>query len=154
MGPLSSVRLALLTLAFATAAAAADTGQTGGWAYDLTHELLSPYGSVRHSIADCPSATGIVEWVVEQERQGRGRDEVEVDLYTRFGEVLRPTPRAEGFGLAAYVVPIVLAIVGAALLALFLRIQVRARPKAPAAGPPLSPMDPELERLVDEELRR
>ena len=142
---------AVVVAASAGAPAQEEPGES--WASDLTHELMSPFGAVRHSIADCPSASGVVQWVMEQERLGRSRAEVEADLYERFGEVLRATPRAEGFGLAAYVVPVLLAIVGATLVGLFLRYQVGK--KEPFAEPPaqITAADSEFERIVDEQLR-
>jgi cytochrome c-type biogenesis protein CcmH/NrfF len=137
----------------ASAAGFAQEEPGESWAYDLTHELMSPFGAVRHSMADCPSASGVVQWVVEQERLGRSRAEVEAELYTRFGEVLRSTPRAEGFGIAAYVVPVLLAIAGATIVGLFLRYQVGK--KEPDAEPPapITAADSEFERIVDEQLR-
>lgn len=146
--------MGLLFVWLAASAAAQDSGASNeGWAYDLTHELMSPFGAVRHSMADCGSASGLVQWVVEQEQLGRTRDEVEAELYARFGEVLRPVPRAEGFGLAAYVVPVLLAIVGAAIVGLFLRYQVRKREPALETLAPITSADAEFERIVDEELR-
>ena len=122
--------------------------ESAGFAYELTHELMSPFGEVRHSIADCPSSVGLVQWIVEQEKLGKTRDEVEAALYARFGEILRGAPKAEGFGLAAYAIPVLVALAGAALVIFFLRRQVRNRPQRVEQAP----LDPELERLVDEEL--
>lgn len=148
----AAAALVLGTLLAAFGAAAAEEYQKG-WAYDLSHELMSPYGSVRHSIADCPSATHLVEEMVRLERAGRTRAEVEAMLYDRFGEVLRPAPRAQGFGLAAYVIPVLAAGAGAAVVVLFLRFHTRSRAPEPDTVPPAADRDPELERLVDEELR-
>ena len=63
---------------------------------------------------------------------------------------MRPAPRAEGLGLAAYVVPSVIILLGAGVVAAFLRYQSR-KPDAPSATP-AAPRDPELERIIDEEL--
>jgi hypothetical protein len=65
-------------------------------------------------------------------------------------------PRAQGLGIAAYAVPVVAFLLGGVGLALFLRRQTGRgggpSDPAPERGPP--PPDAELERLVDEELRR
>jgi cytochrome c-type biogenesis protein CcmH/NrfF len=78
---------------------------------------------------------------------------VETELVTQFGDVVLQSPRASGFGLAAYVIPVVLILSGGSLLVYFLRRETRAQKPAspPAAG--LRPVDPELERLLEAELR-
>jgi hypothetical protein len=60
-------------------------------------------------------------------------------------------PRAEGFGLAAYIIPAGVFLAGGALLTWFLRRQTRAAPIPKLAGAGAA-LDPELERLVDEKL--
>jgi cytochrome c-type biogenesis protein CcmH/NrfF len=91
---------------------------------------------------------------VEQEKAGVSRSEVEQELFRVFGDQLRQAPRAEGMGLVAYLIPALVFAVGGALVAFFLRRQraphgAGETPPAPAAAP-----DPDLERLVEEELRR
>ena len=78
-------------------------------------------------------------------------EDVEAQLYRLYGDVILSAPRAEGWGLAAYLVPVGAFLLGGAVLAVFLRRQggssSAAAPDAAAAA------DPELERIVDEELR-
>ena len=122
-----------------------------GWAYDLSGEMMSPFCPGR-TLSECPSpqADSLRMWLIVQEAAGRSRAEVEAELYERYGDAILAAPRAEGFGIAAYVIPVVAFLAGGALLALFLRRQTRAPAPVVAAGP----FDAELERLVDEELRR
>jgi hypothetical protein len=63
--------------------------------------------------------------------------------------VLRSAPLAEGFGLAAYVFPVIAFFAGGVVVAVFLRRQTRV-----TATPEPSPraQDPELERAIDREL--
>ncbi len=78
-------------------------------------------------------------------------------FHDRFGEQIRSAPRAEGWGLAAYAIPLVGFLVGGASVILFLRKWVASgRPPAESEVPGFAPssVDPELERLVDEELQR
>jgi len=80
---------------------------------------------------------------------GRSRDEVEAELFERYGDVLRPAPRAEGFGITAYVFPMLAFLAGGVIVVVFLLRQTR------AAATPASlaqPPDPELERIIDQEL--
>src|SRR5262249_46943456 len=103
--------LALAALmAFAAAAeepaAPADRGASTRWAYDLANDLMSPFCPGR-SLADCPSpdAASLRMWILVQAAAGRTRDDVEQELYARYGEVIRAAPKAEGWGLAAYWIP-------------------------------------------------
>ncbi len=130
---------------------AAAVAEPEGWAYDLSGELMSPFCPGR-TLSECPSpqANSLRMWLIVQEAAGRNRAEVEAELYERYGDAILAAPRAEGFGIAAYLIPVVAFMAGGALLALFLRRQTRAPAPVAAAGP----VDAELERLVDEELRR
>jgi cytochrome c-type biogenesis protein CcmH len=115
---------------------------------------MSPFCPGR-TLPDCPSpqAAELQQWIREQERLGRSRGDVETELVTQFGEMILQSPRAEGFGLAAYVIPLVLFVAGGSLLAYFLRRQTRRPAMIPPPPAGLRPVDPELERLLDTELR-
>jgi len=123
-----------------------------GWAYDLSAELMSPFCPGR-TLADCPSqaAKSLVMWVVVQEAAGRSRADVEQELFERYGEGMRPAPKAEGIGLTAYVIPALVFAGGGLLVGFFLRRQTHGA--RPTEEPPAA-HDPELERIVDEELTR
>ena len=77
------------------------------------------------------------------------RADVEARLFAQFGDQLRHAPRAEGFGVWAYLVPASALAAGLACVIVFLRRQRRPA-EAPPPGAP--PRDPELERRLDEEL--
>lgn len=115
--------LTLLLLALVLASpAGAENDRKDAWAYDLAHKLMSPYCPGR-SLAECPSpqADELRLWIIEQARAGATRAEVEAELFRNFGDQIRQTPRAEGIGLVAYVVPAVCVVLGGVLLAVFLR---------------------------------
>jgi cytochrome c-type biogenesis protein CcmH len=150
---------ALAAAAIAVAAApiavrAADAAPPGReWRYELYDGLMSPFCPGR-TLMDCPSsqAAELRDWITEQEQAGRSKEDVEAQLYAKFGDVILQAPKASGFGLAAYVIPAIGVVLGAALVVVFLRRQslraLAGRP-APAAG---APLDPDLERLIDEEM--
>ena len=125
-----------------------------GWAYELPNDLMSPFCPGR-TLADCasPQAASLRMWIMVQEAAGRTRADVEDELLQRYGDVLRPAPRATGFGITAYAVPLLVFLLGGVLVAVFLRRQTRA-----AAGrnatPEMGVADPELERIIDEQLAR
>jgi cytochrome c-type biogenesis protein CcmH len=115
--------LALLVLALGLASpSGSETLKDESWAYALAHELMSPYCPGR-TLAECPSpqADQLRLWILERARAGATRAEVEEELRQNFGDQLLQAPRAEGIGLVAYAVPGVFVVLGAVLLAVFLR---------------------------------
>ncbi len=142
---------AALLLGVSTATAAGEAAaDPEGWAYRLSHDLMSPFCPGR-TLAACtsPQADSLRMWLIVQEATGRSREDVEAELFERYGDVLRPAPRATGFGLAAYVFPVIAFLAGGVIVAVFLRRQTRA---AATSAPSLQPSDPELERIIDQEL--
>jgi len=156
------IPLAILCVAVGSALAAGSAAEerpapaeatAPSWGYDLARELMSPFcpGS---SLADCPSsqAQAMRAWILVQAAAGRSREEVEAELLAHYGDQILAAPRARGFGLTAYAIPIGVFLAGGAVVWAFLRRQTRearAEPRSRAA-----PLAPDLERLVDEELGR
>jgi cytochrome c-type biogenesis protein CcmH/NrfF len=142
---------AALLLGVSTATAAEEASAVPeGWAYKLSHDLMSPFCPGRTlSACSSPQADDLRMWMIVQEASGRSREDVEAELFERYGDVLRPAPRATGFGLAAYAFPVIAFLAGGVIVAVFLRRQTRAvaKPK-----PSAHPIDPELERVIDREL--
>jgi cytochrome c-type biogenesis protein CcmH/NrfF len=139
----------LLGVSTATAAGEADAVPEG-WAYKLSHDLMSPFCPGR-TLAACssPQAGDLRMWMIVQEASGRSREDVEAELFERYGDVLRSAPRATGFGLTAYVFPVIAFLAGGVVVAVFLRRQTRAVAEPKASS---HPFDPELERVIDREL--
>jgi len=88
-------------------------------------------------------------WMIVQEAAGRTREDVEAELLAKYGDVIRPAPRARGFGVTAYVFPVFAFLAGGVFVALYLRRQMAAAKPEPSAPRKL---EPELERIIDEEL--
>ncbi|MGI9431422.1 MAG: cytochrome c-type biogenesis protein CcmH, partial [Myxococcota bacterium] len=84
------------------------------WGYELANELMSPFCPGR-ALAECPSpnADKLRAWILEQEKAGVSRADVEAELYTKWGDSLRQAPRPEGVGLIAYAIPVLVVIAGA-----------------------------------------
>jgi len=157
--PARSVCAALFALALFAASAAAESpaphageSKAPAWAYDLPNDLLSPFCPGR-TLADCPSpdAASLRMWILVQAAAGRTRADVEQELFERYGEVIRSAPKAEGIGAAAYWMPAAVFAGGGALVFWFLR---RATRRGAASAPPVRPLDPEVERKLDELLGR
>ena len=132
---------------------AGSAGAEEGWGYELANELMSPFCPGR-ALAECPSpsADQLRVWILEQERAGVPRADVEAELYESWGDALRQTPRAEGVGLVAYAIPAVVVLAGGGLLWLFLGRRRQVPETAPPAdvAPPVT--DPELEEQLEREL--
>lgn len=142
------IAIALLAVLLASPRVA---GAAEAWHYDLEQHLMSPYCPGR-TLTNCtsPQAAELRQWIAGEEAAGRSREDVEKQLFAQFGDVILQAPEAKGFGLAAYVIPAVGVALGAALVVVFLRRQQATATPAPLAMAP----DPELDRLIDEELRR
>jgi cytochrome c-type biogenesis protein CcmH len=143
----------LLALLLAGAAGAEPPAEPEGWAYDLSNELMSPF-CPGVTVAECSSsqAKSLIMWMVVQEAAGRTQADVEEELYERYGEQIRPAPKWEGIGLSAYLVPAGVFLGGGVFIAWFLSRQTRRAP-GPEEPPAPAAVDPELERIVEEELR-
>ena len=109
---------------------------------------MSPFCPGR-SLADCPSpdAASMRMWILVQAAAGRTRADVEEELYARYGEMIRSAPKAEGIGAAAYWMPAAVFVAGGALVVWFLR---RATRRVAPGEPSARPLDPEVERKLDE----
>lgn len=145
------VALAALVACVALAAPAA-AEEAEPWAYQVWRETMSPFCPGR-TLADCPSpqADSLRIWIQMQEVAGRAREDVEAELVERYGDAVLAAPRARGFGLTAYLIPVAAFLAGGLLVGGFLRRQTRRRAEGAPPAPDVPP-DPELERLVDEEL--
>lgn len=141
-----------MSLVAAPSARAADAS----YSLDLYNGLMSPYCPGR-TLMDCPSgqATELRNWIAEQEQAGRSKQEVEDELYAQFGDVILQAPKAQGFGIAAYVLPILALFAGGGIVWVFLRRQVAAGATTgePALRTGPAVLDPEIERRIDEEMR-
>jgi len=146
---------ALLLLAVVWALPAPGSDEKSGWGYQLSNEVMSPYCPGR-ALSDCPSpqAAELREWIVEQEKAGISRSEVEEELFRVYGDQLLQAPRAEGMGLMAYLIPALAFVAGGALVVFFLRRQRSSVGGGETASASTALPDPDLEQLMEEELRR
>ena len=143
-------------LAAALAVAPGARADEAPYSMELWNGLMSPYCPGR-TLMDCPSgqATELRDWIAEQEQAGRSKQEVEDELYAQFGDVILQAPKAQGFGIAAYLLPILALFAGGGIVWVFLRRQVAAGATTgePALRKGPAVLDPEIERRIDEELR-
>jgi len=150
-----AVASAVVALALVVPAFAAEAEEPESWAYRYFGEIMSPFCPGR-TLAACtsPQAESLREWILVQEQEGRGQEDVHEELVGRFGDVILSAPRAQGFGVTAYVVPMVIFLAGGLLVVIFLWRQTQAAAEHAGEAPPAEPLDPEIERVIDEELAR
>jgi cytochrome c-type biogenesis protein CcmH len=124
---------------------------------ELERELTCPTCKQSLAMSNAPVADRMRAFIRERIAAGDTKSEIKAKLVAEFGEGVLAAPPKRGFNLLAWVLP--LGGLGAAAVALafvarrWLRVRVEAAPRgASVNGRP--PLDPELERRVDEELAR
>jgi cytochrome c-type biogenesis protein CcmH len=119
-------------------------------AADLEAELVCPVCETTLDQSDAPVAERMKAFIRERIAAGDTEEEIKDALVAEFGSGVLATPGKSGFGLLAWLVPLAAIVFGALALALLIRSWSRRRPSPMGERP----LDPELERRVDEELAR
>jgi cytochrome c-type biogenesis protein CcmH len=102
------------------------------------------------AIAESPQADAERREIVRLIDQGKTKDQVKAALVAQYGDRVLASPKEQGFGLAAYLVPIVLVLLALAAGVYFLP-KWKARDRGgviTAEGPRLS--DADARRLEDD----
>jgi cytochrome c-type biogenesis protein CcmH len=144
--------VAVLALALAAPATASERHPSQD---ELENEVMCPVCKPETiAQSDAPLAQRMKAYIGQRIAAGDTKSQIENKLVAQFGRSVLASPSRHGFDLLAWLLPILGALAGAgALAALAWRwSRTRSPAVAPAvAGPPL---DPELERRLDDELRR
>lgn len=119
-------------------------------AADLEAELVCPVCETTLDQSDAPIARRMKLFIRERIAAGDTEREIKDALVAEFGPGVLATPSKSGFGLLAWLVPLAALAAGAVALGLLVRGWSRRRAEPAAA----TPIDPELERRIDEELAR
>jgi cytochrome c-type biogenesis protein CcmH len=121
-------------------------------AADLEAELVCPVCETTLDQSNAPVAERMKTFIRVRIAAGDSEQEIKDALVAQFGaEVLAEPPRG-GFGLLAWLLPLAALVGGAVVVALLVRRWSRRDP--PSEPPDRDRLDPELERLVDDELAR
>jgi cytochrome c-type biogenesis protein CcmH len=109
-------------------------------------------------MSEAPAANRIRAFIGARIRAGDTRSEIMDKLVAQFGPEIRAAPPKSGFGLLAWLLPLVLLLGGGAVIGVYAWRWSRSREPASAAARPeqngRAPLDPELERRLEEELAR
>ena len=142
------VAAVMLALALAAPALASERHPTLG---ELEGEVMCPTCKTTLDQSAAPAADQVRRLISEWIAQGDTKSEIKRKLVREYGASILAEPSKHGFNLLAWVLPFVGIGLGAAVLGVLSWRWARSRGATPLAGPPL---DPELDRRVDEELAR
>ncbi len=120
---------------------------------ELEGEVMCPTCHVTLDMSDSPIAQRMKAFIKQRIAAGDTKSAIEAKLVAQFGQGVLAAPPKQGFGLLAWLLPLVGILAGAAALAFgaWKWSSGREPPVAVAAG---TPIEPELERRLDDELRR
>jgi cytochrome c-type biogenesis protein CcmH len=125
---------------------------------ELEAELVCPTCHTTLDESDAPVARQMKVYIRRRIAQGATKSQIEGELVAQLGEGVLGVPRKHGFDLLAWVLPLGGIAIGAAAIGAAAWYWSRFRPgqsDEPFERPPDEPpLDPELERRVDEELAR
>jgi cytochrome c-type biogenesis protein CcmH len=150
---------AVCVIGLAVGVPAAGAANCGRMVNQLENELMCPTCQ-GETLAESPApvAKRIEAFAQRRCAAGASKSRIKSELVSQFGESILAAPPKKGFGLLAWLLPIVGVACGAVIVGVLARRWVRSREPAPAAPgqPELNgrPLSPELERRVDEELAR
>ena len=117
---------------------------------DLEAELVCPVCETTLDQSNAPVAQRMKLFIRERIAAGDSEQEIKDALVAQFGPAVLATPRKSGFGLLAWALPLAALAAGALIVGVLVRSWSRRR----TPSSPETPLDPELERRVDEELAR
>jgi cytochrome c-type biogenesis protein CcmH len=144
-------RALLLAVGVALVSAAVAAGGSPPTAADLEAELVCPVCETTLDQSSAPVAQRMKEFIRAQIAAGWSEQQIKDALVAEFGPGVLATPPKRGFGLLAWLLPLAALVVGAVVVGLLIRSWSRRRA---SSGDSERPLDPELERLVDDELAR
>ena len=144
--------LALIALVLAAPAGASEQRPT---AAELESELVCPVCETTLDTSNAPVALRMKAYIRERIAAGDTKSEIKAALVDQFGPAVLAEPPKKGFELIAWVLPLaglVLGVVVVGLLA-WRWSHTRKAEDEPAADA-AEPLDPALERRLDDELAR
>lgn len=141
--------VALAALALAAPAAASEERPT---AAELESELVCPVCESTLDTSNAPVALRMKAFIRERIAAGATKSEIKAELVDQFGPSVLAVPPKRGFELVAWLLPLAGLLVGAVVVGLLAWHWSRRRGGGPSAAEP--PLDPALERRLDDELAR
>ena len=141
----ASLLAGIVALVAAAVAAAAPPN-----AADLEAEIVCPVCETTLDQSNAPIAERMKAFIRVRIAAGDSEQEIKDALVAEFGTEVLAEPPGGGFGLLAWLLPLAALAGGAVAVALLIRRWSHLRRETVEEDP----LDPQLERLVDEELER
>jgi cytochrome c-type biogenesis protein CcmH len=117
---------------------------------ELEGEVMCPVCETTLDQSSSPAAQQIKRVIANRIAAGDTKTQIKDRLVAEYGNAILAAPPRKGFGLVAWWLPVIGILAAAVAVGVGAWRWARAREPAPA-GPPL---DPALERRLDDELRR
>jgi cytochrome c-type biogenesis protein CcmH len=149
--------LLLTVLAALAAAPAAVASEQHPTLADIEDEVMCPTCKEPLPMSSSPAADRIRVFIRERIAAGDTKSEIKGKLVADFGEGILTAPPKKGFNLLAWLLPFAGLLAAGAAVTLAARRWRARRDEPPPAGASANgrgPLDPALERRVDEELAR
>ena len=118
---------------------------------DLEAEIVCPTCHTTLDQSSSPIATRMKAYIRARIAAGDTSAQIKAKLVDQFGPAVLAEPPKRGFDLIAWLLPLAAVLGGAVVLGAAAWRWSRGRTPPPSGG---APLDPELERRVDEELAR
>jgi cytochrome c-type biogenesis protein CcmH len=141
---------ALLALALAAPALASEAHPTLA---EMEGEVMCPICKTTLDQSNSAAAQRIKAFIVRRIQAGDTKGEIEDRLVADFGPSILAQPPKKGFDLLAWLLPLGGLLAGAVAVGFAAWRWTRSREPEPALAA-AGPLDPQLERRLDEELRR
>ena len=120
---------------------------------EMEGQVMCPICHTTLDQSDSAAAQRIKAFIVRRIRAGDSKSEIERKLVRDFGPSILAQPPKKGFDLLAWLLPIGGLLAGAVAVGFAAWRWTRSREPEPALAT-VGPLDPQLERRLDEELRR
>jgi cytochrome c-type biogenesis protein CcmH len=152
--------LAFLAVVALWAAGSAWASEQNPTLAEVEKELYCPTCDGPLPLSDAPVADRIRSFIRARIDAGDTKSEIKEKLVDSFGESVLAAPSKEGFNLLAWALPLGGGLVAVVVLAFAVRRWSRSRSseegprEAEASANGRGPLDPDLERRLDEELAR
>lgn len=145
-----AILAALMVAMTATASAAAPKTSVT----DVEDEVMCVACGVPLDIAESPQASQERSYIRQLVAEGKSKQEIKDELVAQYGDRVLALPKDDGFGLAAYLVPIAIVLIALAAGIFFVpkwRAKKGERDAADDQGPTLTDADA---RRLEEDLAR
>jgi cytochrome c-type biogenesis protein CcmH len=148
-----AIAAALLSLLLASPAAASERHPTLA---ELEHEVMCPTCHQVLELSNAPVADRIRAFIRARIAAGDTKSQIKRQLVNEFGEAVLAAPPARGFGLLAWLLPLLGLAVSATMIAVLAWRWTREsrEPVSASNDDSITALDPRLARRLDDELAR